>query len=60
MAWYEISALFFFVGSAVTALVFALVWDVRRMKAIIHKIKKQQQFYEIASEWFYYHMGDKP
>ena len=59
MAWYEISALFFFIGSLVAAVIYGLVWDIQRIKAQIKAIKKQQQFYEIASEWFYHHMGDR-
>lgn len=59
MAWYEIFALFFFIGSLVAAVIYGLVWDIQRIKAQIKVIKKQQQFYEIAGEWFYMHMGDK-
>lgn len=60
MAWYEITVLFICIVSIVPAVAYGLFYDVKRIKANIRMIAKQQQFYEIASEWFYYHMGDKP
>lgn len=58
MSLFEISALFFFVGSLVTAVVYGLYYVVKRIKANIRMIEEQQQFYLIASKWFYNHMGD--
>lgn len=52
MAWYEISALFFCIGSFASVLGVFCASEYRKNKAYIEMLRKQMAFYEIAGEWF--------
>ena len=52
MSWFEIFALFFFLGGMLTCFIILVFNEVQRMREAIRCLKKEQEFYDIAGEWF--------
>lgn len=60
MPWYELVALFFCLVSFLAFSIVGIVTEVKRLKAYKAMERKREKFYDIAGEWFYNHMSDKP
>lgn len=60
MEWYEIVLLFSFLFSFLLLFLAAVLDERKKIQDYRAMLKKQMAFYDVAGEWFYHHMGDKP